>query len=75
VKPGADAPTVPGWARIDLGARYEHGLAGGQRLVWRAGIDNAFDRRAWQEAPYQFSHIYLYPMAPRTWWLSLQADL
>ncbi|RZT93729.1 TonB-dependent siderophore receptor [Rivibacter subsaxonicus] len=75
VMPGADAPTVPGWARIDLGGRYEHSLVGGQRLVWRAGIDNAFDRRAWQEAPYQFGHIYLYPMAPRTFWLSVQADL
>jgi iron complex outermembrane receptor protein len=75
VLPGADAPTVPGWMRIDLGARYEHSLAGGQRLVWRAGIDNALDRRAWQEAPYQFSHIYLYPMAPRTFWLSVRADL
>jgi iron complex outermembrane receptor protein len=38
-------------------------------------VDNASDRRAWQESPYQFSHVYLYPMAPRTWRLSLQADL
>jgi iron complex outermembrane recepter protein len=61
---------TPGWTRIDLGARYTHGL-GASNAVWRVGIDNATDRRAWQEAPYQFGHAYLYPLAPRT----LQASL
>lgn len=56
---------TPGWTRIDLGARYTHGF-GAQTLVWRLGIDNVADRRAWQEAPYQFGHAYLYPLAPRT---------
>jgi hypothetical protein len=49
--------------------------ASGGRLVWRAGVDNVVDRRAWQESPYQFSHVYLYPMTARTWRLSLQTDL
>lgn len=61
----ADDITTPSWTRIDIGARYSQRLAG-KTVVWRAGIDNLADRRAWQEAPYQFEHIYLYPLAPRT---------
>ncbi|MFO1219859.1 MAG: TonB-dependent receptor [Burkholderiaceae bacterium] len=57
---------TPGWTRIDLGARYTQRL-GAQTLVWRLGVDNATDHRAWQEAPYQYGHAYLYPLAPRTW--------
>lgn len=60
-----------GWTRLDLGARYAQRLAGGQR-VWRLGIDNLTDRRAWKEAPYQYEHAYLYPMAPRTLRASVQ---
>ncbi len=61
---------TPGWTRIDLGARFTQRV-GEQTLVWRLGIDNATNRRAWQEAPYQFSHAYLYPLAPRTLHASL----
>lgn len=53
-----------GWTRIDLGLRYAM-KAGPTTLTWRAGIDNVADRRAWKETPYQFSHAYLYPLAPR----------
>jgi iron complex outermembrane receptor protein len=65
---------IPGWTRLDLAARYAM-RAGGTTLVWRLGVDNVADRRAWRESPYQFSHAYLFPLAPRTWRLSLQADL
>jgi len=61
---------TPGWTRVDLGARYTHRV-GTQQWVWRAGVDNLADRRAWQEAPYQFGHAYLYPLAPRTLHASL----
>lgn len=61
---------TPGWTRIDLGARYTQRV-GRSTLVWRAGVDNLADRRAWQEAPFQFGHAYLYPLAPRTWHASL----
>lgn len=57
---------TPGWTRLDLGARWAGTLAG-QRWVLRLALDNATDRRAWQEAPYQYDHAYLYPLAPRTW--------
>ena len=62
---------TPGWTRWDLGARYTQRL-GAQMLVWRLGIDNVTDARAWKEAPYQFSHAYLYPLPPRTMHASVQ---
>ena len=62
---------TPGWTRIDMGLRYSQRLAG-RAVVWRAGIDNLTNRRAWQEAPYQFEHAYLYPLAPRSLHASAQ---
>ncbi len=69
-----NSASIPGHTRVDLGARYESKLAGAQ-WTWRAGIDNLFDRRAWREAPYQFGHAYLFPLAPRTLRLSVQVDV
>ena len=63
-----------GWTRLDLGLRYAHSAAGA-RWVWRAGVDNAADTRAWKESPYQFGHAYLYPMAGRTWRLALNVTM
>ena len=63
-----------GWTRLDLGLRYAV-AAGGARWVWRAGIDNVADQRAWKEAPFQFGHAYLYPLAPRTLRLALDLTL
>jgi iron complex outermembrane receptor protein len=65
---------IPSVTRFDLGSRMQRRIAG---VDWtlRAGIDNLFDRRAWRESPYQFSHAYLFPLAPRTLRVSLQADL
>lgn len=65
---------IPSWTRLDLLARYTHQM-GSTALTWRLGVDNATDRRAWKEAPYQYGHAYLFPMAPRTWRLSLNAEL
>lgn len=65
---------IGGWSRVDLAARYDTRW-GGTALVWRAGVDNVADRRAWRESPYQFGHAYLFPLAPRTLRLSVQADL
>ena len=67
-----DSARIPGWTRYDLGARYTQPL-GATTLVWRAGVDNVFDRRAWREAPYQYEHAYLFPLAPRTFHASLEA--
>ena len=62
---------TPGWTRVDLAARYTARYSAGQSAVWRLGIDNVANQRAWKESPYQFGHAYLYPLAPR----SLQASV
>ncbi|HEX2012350.1 MAG TPA: TonB-dependent receptor, partial [Roseateles sp.] len=66
---------IPGWTRLDAGLRYEQQLGGRQLLIWRAGIDNLADRRAWKESPFQYGHVYLYPLEPRTWRASLEISL
>jgi iron complex outermembrane recepter protein len=66
--------SIPSVTRLDLGLRYEQAL-GKHALVWRAGVDNVFNRDAWRESPFQFAHTYLFPMAPRTFALSLQTSL
>ena len=69
-----DSVSIPSVTRFDLSARIERRVDG---VAWtfRAGIDNLFDRRAWRESPYEYSHVYLFPLAPRTLRVSLQADL
>ncbi len=64
---------IGGWSRVDAGLRYQ--TASTTPLVWRAGVDNLFDRRAWREAPYQFGHAYLFPLPARTLRLSVEAFL
>lgn len=65
---------IDGWTRLDALLRYRHSAAG-STLTWRLGVDNLADARAWKESPYQFGHAYLFPLAPRTWRVSVQADL
>ena len=64
---------IPGWSRLDLGARWVQSAAG-TRVTWRLGIDNATNRSAWKESPYQFGHVYLYPLPERTWRASAQVS-
>ncbi len=66
---------IPSVTKFDLGVRYEVTSRTGTTWTLRAGIDNVFDRRAWRESPYQFSHAYLFPLEPRTLRVSIQADL
>jgi len=68
-----NSASVPAWTRLDLAARLVQ-LQGDHTLTWRLGVDNATDRRAWRESPFQFGHVYLYPLAPRTWRASLTAS-
>lgn len=63
-----------GWTRLDLGLRYVQRVDGA-RWIWRLGVDNVSDERAWKESPYQFGHAYLYPLAPRTWRAALNVTL
>jgi iron complex outermembrane recepter protein len=78
VLPYDEQTRIGGWARLDLAASWQQqlaGPAGATTVTWRVGVDNASNRRAWKEAPYQFGHAYLYPLAPRTWRFSMQAAL
>lgn len=70
-----NSATIPGYTRVDIAARYDQRISSGTALVWRVGIDNMLDERAWRESPYQFGHAYLYPLAPRTARISVQVDL
>ena len=72
--PDNDSVRIPSWTRLDLGLVHRH-KAAGTELTWRAGIDNVTDKRAWRESPYQFEHVYLYPLAPRTFRISVEAAL
>lgn len=62
---------APAWTTLNLGARGPLQLAGSAWL-WRVGVDNVTDARAWRDTPYQFGHAYLFPLAPRTWRVSLE---
>jgi iron complex outermembrane receptor protein len=66
--------SIPAWTRLDLGAKLEQRWSG-KRITWRAAIDNATDRRAWKESPYEFGHAYLYPLPARSVRLSAQFEL
>jgi iron complex outermembrane receptor protein len=65
---------LPSWTRLDLAARWATSLAE-RAVVWRLGVDNALDARAWRESPYQYGHVYLFPLQPRSWRASVQLTL
>lgn len=65
--------SIPGYAVTDLSLKYVQKSA--STLTWRLGVDNVFDRRVWRESPYQYGHVYLYPLAPRTFRASLEVSL
>ncbi|MDM4766149.1 TonB-dependent receptor [Pelomonas sp. SE-A7] len=65
---------LPAWTRIDAALRFDHQV-GRTQWIWRAGVDNLTNRRAWKESPYQYEHVYLYPLAPRSWRASLELSL
>ena len=69
-----NAVATPGWTRLDLAVRYSQRLGGQRQAVWRAGVDNMADKRAWKEAPLQYGHAYLYPLAPRSLHASVGLD-
>jgi len=72
VLPDDSTLRVPGFAVAGLNAQWVQ-RSGGATLTWRAGIDNLFDRRAWRESPYEYAHVYLFPLAARTARVSLQS--
>ncbi|MCI4428706.1 MAG: TonB-dependent receptor [Burkholderiales bacterium] len=69
-----NSASIPGYTRLDAALRHEAKI-GPATWTWRAGVDNFGNARAWKESPYQFNHVYLFPLAPRTLRLSVQAEL
>lgn len=69
-----DSIELPSWTRVDALVRYDTRLRG-VNTTWTLSVDNLFDRRYWKESPTQFSHIYLFPGAPRTLRLGLSVAL
>jgi len=69
-----NSASIPGYTRLDAGLRHDMKI-GPAAWTWRAGVDNLGNARAWKESPYQFNHVYLFPLAPRTLRLSVQAEL
>ncbi|SOE48013.1 TonB-dependent receptor [Orrella dioscoreae] len=66
----ANTDTLPAWTRFDLGARYATRIAE-RKVVFRASVENVFNRRYWDSAPaYQ---VVTYA-APRTYMLSASID-
>lgn len=66
--------TLPAWTRVDAALRYDTRL-NGVKTTWTLAVDNLADRRFFRESPYQFGHVYLFPAAPRTVRVALQAAL
>jgi iron complex outermembrane receptor protein len=70
--PDDSTQRIPGYAVFGLNGQWLQ-RTGNATLTWRAGIDNLFDRQAWKEAPYQYGHVYLFPLPGRTARISVQA--
>ena len=70
---GGNTLRVPGWTRIDIGARYLTDL-GGRLVTYRARIDNLADRSYWSSVGGYPGIGYLVVGAPRTLSLSASVD-
>lgn len=70
----ANALRVPGWARIDLGARYRMDVSG-HELTLRARIDNVTDKDYYASAGGFTGLGYLVVGAPRSFVFSIAVDL
>ncbi len=65
---------LPAWTRVDAALHYDTRI-GGANTTFTLSVDNLLDKRYFKESPYQFSHAYLYPGAPRTLRLAVHASL
>jgi iron complex outermembrane receptor protein len=66
----ANSFKLPSWTLLDLGARYATEM-GGKPVVFRASVDNVFDRNYWQGVFFNGSDTL---GAPRTFRLSAAVD-
>lgn len=64
---------IPGWTRLDLGARYSLAWAD-KTMTVRARIDNVTDRNYWASVGGSFDANYMVLGGPRTFVLSASLD-
>lgn len=69
----ANTQRVPGWTRLDLGARYLSEV-GGKLVTWRARVNNATDRDYWASVGGYPGSGYLVLGSPRTVVVSATID-
>ncbi len=63
---------LPSWTRVDASLRYQTRIQN-HPATWTLAIDNLFGREYFKESPFQYDHIYLFPAAPRSLRLALEA--
>lgn len=66
----ANTETVPSWTRFDLGSRYATQISN-HPVVFRAAVENVFNRRYWDSSP---AYQVITYAAPRTYMLSASID-
>jgi iron complex outermembrane recepter protein len=67
---------LPAWTRVDASLRWHlPARTWGYSNTLQLSVHNLFNRRYFQESPYQFSHSYLFPAPPRSLRLSWQISL
>ncbi len=64
---------APSWTRLDIGARYATRISG-KSVIFRAHVDNVFNRNYWAGVTKSGGAGYLLLGAPRTWMLSATVD-
>ncbi|MDQ7970846.1 MAG: TonB-dependent receptor, partial [Oxalicibacterium faecigallinarum] len=69
----ANTLRVPGWTRLDLGARYISEISG-RMVTWRARVNNALDRNYWASSGGSAGSGYLVLGTPRTVVVSATLD-
>ncbi len=69
----ANTLRVPGWTRLDVGARYLMDVQG-KAVTLRARVDNLFDRKYWASVGGYPGSGYLVVGGPRTFTLSASVD-
>jgi iron complex outermembrane recepter protein len=69
----ANTLRVAAWTRVDANVQTVQKLSD-QAITWRLGVTNLLNTRAWRESPNSFDHIWLFPMAARTWTASAQIN-
>lgn len=65
--------SLPSWTRFDIGARYKTNIQD-KPVVFRANIENLFDRDYWATSNNPTEPGYLYIGAPRTLLMSATVD-